>query len=43
MQAVIFSNWISSLPQKSQNRIITDIIRFAKSESDWSAAHLIVK
>ena len=43
MQAVIFSNWISSLPQKSQNRIITDIIRFAKSESDWSATHLIVK
>jgi hypothetical protein len=43
MQAVIFLNWILSLPQKSQNKVVTDIIRFAKSESDWSAAHLIVK
>ena len=43
MQATIFLNWLLSLKQESQNKVVSDIIRFAKSESDWSAAHLIVK
>jgi hypothetical protein len=43
MQAVIFLNWLLSLPKISRNKVITDIVRFAKSESDWSAPHLIVK
>ena len=43
MQATIFLNWLLSLEQESQNKVVSDIIRFAKSESDWSAAHLIVK
>ena len=43
MQAVIFLNWLLSLPKISRNKVITDIVRFAKSESDWSSAHLIVK
>jgi DNA polymerase beta len=42
MQAVIFLNWILS-HKENKDKIITDIVRFAKSESDWSSAHLIVK
>ena len=43
MQATIFLNWLLSLEPESQNKVVSDIIRFAKSESDWSSAHLIVK
>jgi len=43
MQAVIFLNWLLTLSRESQNKVVSDIIRFAKSESDWSSAHLIVK
>jgi len=43
MQAAIFFDWYLSQTQSVQNKIISDIIRFAKSESDWSAAHVILK
>jgi len=43
MQATIFLNWLLTLSRESQNKVVSDIIRFAKSESDWSSAHLIVK
>lgn len=43
MQAAIFFDWYLSQRPSVQNKIISDIIRFAKSESDWSAAHLILK
>ena len=43
MQAAIFFDWYLSQQKSKQNRIISDIIRFAKSESDWSSPHLILK
>lgn len=44
MQAVFFTDWLESLEDlELQDEIVSDIIRFAKSESNWSAPHLIVK
>jgi len=43
MQSIIFTDWLESLDDKSKSKIVSDIIRFAKSESDWSAPHLLSK
>ena len=43
MQAAILFDWFLSQQKSKQNSIISDIIRFAKSESDWSSPHLILK
>jgi hypothetical protein len=43
MQAIIFTDWLESLDDKSKSKIVSDIVRFAKSESSWSAAHLLSK
>jgi hypothetical protein len=43
MQAIIFTDWLESLDSKSKSKIVSDIVRFAKSESSWSAAHLLSK
>lgn len=44
MQAIFFTDWLESLEDEDlKDEIISDIIRFAKSESNWSAPHLLVK
>ena len=43
MQAAILFDWYLGQHKSKQNKIISDIIRFAKSESDWSSPHLILK
>jgi hypothetical protein len=43
MQAIIFTDWLESLDDKNKSKIVSDIVRFAKSESSWSAAHLLSK
>ena len=43
MQAIIFTDWIESLPKVKKNEVVSSIIRYAKSESNWSAPHLLLK
>jgi len=44
LQAVLFTDWFESISdQDEKTAVLGDLIRFAKSESDWSAPHLIVK
>lgn len=44
MQAIYFTDWLESLSDESlKDEIVSDIVRFAKSESNWSAPHLLVK
>lgn len=44
LQAVFFTDWLTSLRDDlTRDGIINDIVRFAKSESNWSSAHLLVK
>lgn len=44
MQAIFFTDWLESLTDTElKDEIVSDIIRFAKSESNWSAPHLLVK
>lgn len=43
MQSVIILEWIESLRLFEKNQIISKIIKFAKSESSWSAPHLLAK
>lgn len=43
LQAAILFDWFLSQQKSKQNKIISSIIRFAKSESDWSSPHLILK
>jgi hypothetical protein len=43
LQAIFFTDFIERLPEDDRNHIVSSIIRFAKSESDWSAPHTIVK
>jgi hypothetical protein len=44
MQAVFFTDWLESLNDDDlKDEIVSDIIRFAKSESNWSAPHILVK
>lgn len=43
MQSIIFTDWFEGLGNLPlQDKIISDIVRFAKAESDWSAPHLLV-
>ncbi len=43
MQSIIVVEWLNELGQDEASKIITKIVRFAKSESDWSAPHLLTK
>ena len=43
MQAIIFTDWLESLPKEKINEIVSSIIKYAKSESNWSAPHLLLK
>ena len=43
MQALIFTDWLESLPKEKINEIVSSIIKYAKSESNWSAPHLLLK
>jgi hypothetical protein len=44
MQAIYFTDWLESLEDETlKDEIVSDIVRFAKSESNWSAPHLLVK
>jgi len=43
LQAIFFTDWLDGQDEDTKNDIISTIIRFAKSESDWSAPHTIVK
>lgn len=43
LQSIIFIDWLNSLPNNLKNRYITDIVEFGKSESSWSAPHLVLK
>lgn len=43
MQSVIILEWIERLRLSERNQIISKIIKFAKSESSWSAPHLLAK
>ena len=43
MQAIIFTDWLESLPKEKRNEIVSSVIKYAKSESSWSAPHLLLK
>lgn len=43
MQALIFTDWLESLPKEKRNEIVSSVIKYAKSESTWSAPHLLLK
>jgi hypothetical protein len=43
LQAIFFTDWLEHQDEDTRNEIVSTIIRFAKSESDWSAPHTIVK
>jgi hypothetical protein len=43
MQAIIFTDWLESLPDDKKNELVSGIIKYAKSESNWSAPHLLLK
>lgn len=43
MQSIIILEWLESLSQSEADKVISSIVKFAKSESSWSAPHLLVK
>lgn len=43
LQSVIFLDWLTNLPEEDRDDTITDLIRFAKSESLWAAPHIVLK
>jgi hypothetical protein len=43
LQSIVFIDWLYNLPQEIRDDYITKIVDFAKSESIWSAPHLVVK
>jgi len=43
MQSIIVIEWLESLTPREANKVISEIVKFAKSESSWSAPHLLVK
>ena len=43
MQAIIFTDWLESLSKEKRNEIVSSVIKYAKSESNWSAPHLLLK
>ena len=43
MQAIIFTDWLESLSKNTRNEVVSGIIKYAKSESNWSAPHLLLK
>lgn len=43
MQSIIILEWLESLKPNEANKVISNIVKFAKSESAWSAPHLLAK
>jgi hypothetical protein len=43
MQAIIFTDWLESLPKEKRGEIVSSVVKYAKSESNWSAPHLLLK
>jgi hypothetical protein len=43
LQSIIFIDWLLSLSTNNRNSAISEIVKFAKSESVWSAPHLVLK
>lgn len=43
MQSAIILDWLDNLSSSAANSVISQIVRFAKSESEWSAPHLLLK
>jgi hypothetical protein len=43
LQSVVFIDWLLSLNKDERDSIITTVIRYAKSESLWSAPHIVLK
>lgn len=43
LQSVVFLDWLLSLSENDRNSVITTVVRYAKSESLWSAPHLVLK
>lgn len=43
LQTVVFLDWILNLSEEERNSVITTIVRYAKSESLWSAPHIVLK
>lgn len=43
LQSVVFLDWLLNLPKEERDDVITKIVRYAKSESLWSAPHIVLK
>lgn len=43
LQSVVFFDWLLKLKEDQRNEVITTVVRYAKSESLWSASHLVLK
>ena len=43
LQSIIILQWLDIIGQTRANRAISEIVKFAKSESNWSAPHLVAK
>jgi len=43
LQSVVFFDWLLRLKDNQRNEVITTVVRYAKSESLWSAPHLALK
>jgi hypothetical protein len=43
IQALLLVDWLLSIDPISRNRFVSTIVKFAKSESIWSAPHLVLK
>jgi hypothetical protein len=43
IQSLILVDWLLSIDPISRNKFVSTIVKFAKSESIWSAPHLVLK
>lgn len=43
LQSIIFIDWLDSLKVKLRDKIVSDIVTFARSESSWSSPHLLLE
>ncbi len=43
LQSIIFIDWLDSLKDDEKNKIVSDIVTFARSESSWSSPHLLLE
>ena len=42
LQSIIFIDWLDGKGKKEKDKIISDIVSYARSESSWSAPHLLL-